>query len=109
MEFRFHWIGDGMFRGRQLVAVDCVSVDPGYGNPLRSVRDQVHGFLQQANGVVDFVVDNGLIKIVSVGVLQHLRFLLESLKRVVLSYARGDGWGCNKDNIGSKLCSPEDL
>lgn len=66
------WIVEGDER----VAVECMSVDPGDGNPLRSGGHQVHGLLQQADGVVDLVVDDGLVKVVSVGLLQHLRLLL---------------------------------
>lgn len=61
-----------------------VSVDPGDGDPLSGGGHQVHGLLQQANGVVNLVVDDGLVKVMSVGPLQHLGFLLESLERVVL-------------------------
>ena len=75
------WIvlGDG-----ELNAVERVSVDPGDGDPLGGGGHQVHGLLQQSDGVVDLVVDDGLVEVVGVGPLQHLRFLLEPLKRVVL-------------------------
>lgn len=36
------WIVEGDER----VAVECMSVDPGDGNPLRSGGHQVHGLLQ---------------------------------------------------------------
>lgn len=65
-------------------AVERTSVDPGDGDPLRRGGHQVHGLLQQSDGVVDLVVDDGLVEVVGVGPLQHLRFLLEPLKRVVL-------------------------
>lgn len=61
-----------------------MSVDPGDGDPLGSGGHQVHGLLQQADGVIDLIIDDGLIKVVSVGSLKHLRFLLESLERLVL-------------------------
>lgn len=63
---------------------ECMSVDPGDGDPLRSGGHQVYGLLQQADGVIDLIVDDGLVKVVSVGPLQHLRFFLEPLKRVIL-------------------------
>lgn len=61
-----------------------VSVDPGDGDPLRGGGHQVDGLLQQSDGVVDLVVDDGLVKVVGVGPLQHLGFLLEPLERVIL-------------------------
>lgn len=63
----------------------CLSVDPGDGDPLSRGGHQVNGLLQQADGVVDLVVNDGLVEVVSVGPLQHLRFLLEPLEGVVLS------------------------
>lgn len=68
----------------ELIAVECMSVDPGDGDPLRSGGHQVYGLLQQSDGVINLIVDDGLVKVVSVGLLQHLRFLLEPLKRVIL-------------------------
>lgn len=65
-----------------------MSVDPGDGDPLGSGGHQVHSLLQQADGVVDLIVDDGLIEVVSVGSLKHLRFLLEPLKRLVLGEIR---------------------
>lgn len=62
-----------------------MSVDPGDGDPLGSGGHQVHGLLQQADGVIDLIVDDGLVKVVSVGSLKHLWFLLEPLKRLVLA------------------------
>lgn len=98
-----------MVQGDELNAVDRVSVNPGDRDPLRSGGHQVYSLLQQAEGVVNFIVDDGLVEVVSVGLLQHLRFLLEPLKRVILSHAWGDGGSCDEDNIGSKLSCPEDL
>lgn len=66
-----------------------MSVDPGDGDPLRSGGHQVYGFLQQADGVIDLIIDDGLIKVVSVGPLKHLRFLLEPLQRLVLGEVCG--------------------
>jgi len=60
------------------------SVDPGDGDPLGGGGHQVYGLLQQPDGVVDLVVDDGLVKVVAVGPLQHLGFLLEPLERVIL-------------------------
>lgn len=64
------------------------SVNPGDGDPLGGGGDQVHGLLQQADGVVDFVVDDGLVEVVGVGSLEHLRLFLEALERVVLEDRR---------------------
>lgn len=61
-----------------------MSVDPGDGDPLGGGGHQVHGLLQQSDGVVDLVVDDGLVEVVGVGPLQHLGFLLEPLEGVVL-------------------------
>lgn len=63
----------------------CLSVDPGDGDPLSGAGHQVHGLLKQADGVVDLVVDDGLVEVVSVGPLEHLRFFLEPLKGVILA------------------------
>lgn len=49
-----------------------MSVDPGDGDPLGSGGHQVYGLLQQADGVIDLIIDDGLIKVVSVGSLKHL-------------------------------------
>lgn len=71
--------------GLVMVAVgECLSVDPGDGDPLSGAGHQVHGLFQQTDGVVDLVVDYGLVEVVSVGPLEHLRFFLEPLKGVVL-------------------------
>lgn len=75
------WIVQGV---ELIVVVECMSVDPGDGDPLRGGGHQVYRLLQQPDGVVDLVVDDGLVKVVGVGPLQHLGFLLEPLKRVVL-------------------------
>lgn len=48
------------------------SVDPGDGHPLGRGGHEVHGLLQQMDGVVDLVVDDGLVEVVGVGLLQHL-------------------------------------
>lgn len=61
-----------------------VSVDPGDGDPLRGGGHQVDGLLQQSDGVVDLVVDDGLVEAVGVGLLQDLRLLLQPLERLVL-------------------------
>lgn len=67
-----------------LNAAGRVSVDPGDGDPLGGGGHQVYGLLQHAEGVVDLVVDDGLVEVVGVGVLQHLGFFLEPLEGVVL-------------------------
>lgn len=46
-----------------------LSVNPGDGDPLGGRGDQVYGLFQQADGVVDFVVDDGLVEVVGVGPL----------------------------------------
>lgn len=72
-------------RRRMAQVTKCLSVDPGDGDPLSRGGHQVNSLLQQADGVVDLVVNDGLVEVVSVGPLQHLRFLLEPLEWVVLS------------------------
>lgn len=49
-----------------------MSVDPGDRDPLRSGGHQVYSLLQQSDGVINLIVDDGLVKVVSVGPLQHL-------------------------------------
>lgn len=71
-------------QGDYLIAIECMSVDPGDRDPLRSGGHQVYGLLQQPDGVINLIVDDGLVKVVSVGQLQHLRFLLQPLERVIL-------------------------
>lgn len=63
---------------------ECLSVDPRDWDPLRSGGHQIYSLLQQADGVVYLIVDDGLVKVVSIGPLQHLRLLLQPLKRVIL-------------------------
>lgn len=75
--------------GEELVAVERVSVDPGDGDPLGGGGHQVHGLLQQPDGVVDLVVDDGLVEVVGVSSLEHLGFFLESLERIVLRGEEG--------------------
>lgn len=59
-------------------------VHPGHRHPLRSAGHQVDGILQQPDSVVDLVIDDHLIEVMSVGVLQRLRLLLQPLERLVL-------------------------
>lgn len=61
------------------------SVDPWDGHPLAAVAYQLHGLLQVADGVIDLVVDDGLVEIVRVRLLQDLRLLLKTLQGLVLS------------------------
>lgn len=91
-----------MVQGDELNAVDRVSVNPGDRDPLRSGGHQVYSLLQQAEGVVNFIVDDGLVEVVSVGLLQHLRFLLEPLKRVILR-------ACLRRREGSSMIGVETL
>lgn len=60
------------------------SVDPGHRNPLAGGAHQIHGLFQVPDGLVDLVVDNGLVKVVGVGLLQDLRLFLQPLQRFVL-------------------------
>jgi len=62
-------------RGRGGLAARLL-VHPGDGHPLRGGAHQVDGLLQQADGVVDLVVDDGLVEVVGVGLLQGLGLLL---------------------------------
>lgn len=74
-----------MLEQRRIIKGDeRLSVDPGDRDPLRSGGHQVYSFLQQADGVVNLIVDDGLVKVVSVGPLQQLRFFLEPLERLIL-------------------------
>lgn len=57
----------------------CRSVDPGHGNPLAGGAHQIHGLLQVPDGLVNLVVDDGLVEVVGVGLLQDLRLFLEPL------------------------------
>lgn len=52
-----------------VATVECVSVHPGDRHPLRGGGHQVHSFLQQADGVVNLVVYDGLVEVVGVGSL----------------------------------------
>lgn len=60
------------------------SVDPGHGDPLAGGAHQVDGLLQVPDGLIDLVVDDGLVEVVGVGLLQDLGLLLQSLERLVL-------------------------
>lgn len=62
----------------------CRSVDPGHRNPLAGGAHQIDGFLQVLDGLIDLVVDDGLVEVVGVGLLQDLRLLLQPLERLVL-------------------------
>lgn len=68
-----------------------ISVDPGHRDPLAGGAHQVHGLLQERDGFVDLVVDDGLVEAVGVGVLQDLRLLLQPLQGLVLGAGRGRG------------------
>lgn len=59
-------------QGDERIAVQCMSVDPGDRDPLGSGGHQIYSLLQQSDGVINLIVDDGLVKVVSVGPLQHL-------------------------------------
>lgn len=77
----------------------CGSVDPRDGHPLAGGADHVDGLLQVPDGLVDLIVDDGLVKVVSVRLLQDLGLLLQPLEGLVLSGTRGGSQGV------SGLCS----
>lgn len=60
------------------------SVDPGHRNPLAGGAHQIDGLLQVPDSVIDLIVDDGLVKVVGVGLLQDLRLLLQPLQRLIL-------------------------
>ncbi len=62
----------------------CRSVDPGHRNPLAGGAHQIDGLLQVLDGLIDLVVDDGLVEVVGVGLLQDLRLLLQPLERLIL-------------------------
>lgn len=62
------------------------SVDPGHRDPLAGCAHQIDGLLQEPDGLVDLVVDYGLVEVVGVGFLQDLRLLLQPLQRLVLQW-----------------------
>lgn len=62
----------------------CMSVDPGHRNPLAGCAHQIDGLLQVPDGLIDLVVDDGLVEVVGIGLLQDLRLLLQPLERFVL-------------------------
>lgn len=67
-------------------------VDPGNGHPLARRAHEVDGLLEVSDGLVDLVVDDGLVKVVCVGLLQDLRLLLQPLERLVLLGGDGERW-----------------
>lgn len=79
---RFCW--EGSWMSREEGTSWCRSVNPGHRNPLAGGAHQIHGLFQVPDGLVDLVVDDGLVEVVGVGLLQDLRLLLEPLERVVL-------------------------
>lgn len=62
----------------------CRSVDPGHRNPLAGGAHQIHGHFQVLDGLIDLIVDDGLVKVVGVGLLQDLRLFLQPLERLIL-------------------------
>lgn len=54
-------------------------VDPRHWNPLGCGANQVYGFLQEPNSLVNLIIDDGLVKIVCICLLEDLRLLLQSL------------------------------
>ena len=61
-----------------------MSVDPGYGDPLRRLVDLLQSPLQYPNGLVDIVVNNGEVEVVAVGLLQAVALLGQALQRPVV-------------------------
>lgn len=61
-------------------------IHPGHRDPLRGAGHQINGLLQQADGLVDLIIDNGLIKVMRVRVLESLRLFLQPLERFVLKH-----------------------
>lgn len=55
-----------------------VLVDPGHRNPLSCSAHQVYSLLQVPDCLIDLVVDDGLVKVVCVGLLEDLGLLLQS-------------------------------
>lgn len=56
------------------------SVHPGHRDPLTGGAHQVNGLLQVPDGLVNLVVDDGLVEVVCVGLLQDLRLFLQPLE-----------------------------
>ncbi len=56
-----------------------VLVDPGHWNPLGCGANQVYGFLQEPNSLVNLIIDDGLVKIVCICLLEDLGLLLQPL------------------------------
>lgn len=57
----------------------AVLVDPGHWNPLGRAANQVYGFLQEPNSLVNLIIDDGLVKIVCVCLLEDLGLFLQPL------------------------------
>lgn len=57
----------------------AVLVDPGHRNPLGGAANHVYGFLQEADGLVNFIIDDGLVKVMCICLLEDLRLLLQPL------------------------------
>lgn len=64
------------------------SVDPGYGHPLGGGVDLLEGALQDADRLVDVVVDNGQVEEVAVGCLQGVGLASELLQASVVILER---------------------
>ncbi len=56
-----------------------VLVDPGHWNPLGCGANQVYGFLQELNSLVNLIIDDGLVKIMCICLLEDLGLLLQPL------------------------------
>lgn len=56
------------------------SVHPGHRDPLTGGAHQVNGLLQVPDGLINLIVDDGLVEIVCVGLLQDLRLFLQPLE-----------------------------
>lgn len=66
----------------------CPSVDPGHRDPLAAGGHQVHGLLQEDDGLLDLIVDERHVEVMAVRLLQDLRLLLQPLQRLVLQEKR---------------------
>lgn len=75
-------------------------INPGHRNPLSGGTHQVHSLLQQTDGVVDLVVDDGLVEVMGVGLLEALGLLLQPLERVILKGGGGGEGRKSQNNRG---------
>lgn len=62
----------------------CTLVNPGDGYPLRAARQRLHGLLQNSNSLLNVVVHDGQVKVVTVRSFQKCRFFDQSLQASVI-------------------------